>query len=73
MSTNATFLKIPKFGSHQRVKFIADEGVVKKLQHQSASWNYVIEIEMEMGIEPDFGRVGAETVVVLDEAEIDTV
>lgn len=70
MST-ATFLKIPKFVSHQRVKFIGGEGVVKKLQHQSASWNYVIE--MEMGIEPDFGRVGAETVVVLDEAEIHTV
>lgn len=68
MSRSATVLKMPKFGNNQRVRFIGGEGVVKKLQHDSASWNYVIE--MEKGIEPPFGRVGAETIVVLNEAEL---
>ncbi len=71
MSTNATFLKMPRFGNNQRVRFIGGEGIVRKLQHESASWNYVIE--MEMGSEPDFGRVGAETIIVLSEAELYTV
>jgi hypothetical protein len=46
--STATSLKTIKFASNQRVKFIGGEGVVKKLQHESASWNYVIEMEMGM-------------------------
>jgi hypothetical protein len=68
VSTSATVLKMPRFGSNQRVKFIGGEGIVKKVQHESASWNYLVE--MEMGIEPDFGRVGAETMIVLSEADV---
>jgi hypothetical protein len=68
VSKSTTVLKIPRFGNNQRVSFIGGEGIVKKLQHEFGSWNY--QVEMEMGIEPDFGRVGAETMVILREAEL---
>jgi len=71
MSVSATFLKMPRFGNNQRVRFTGGEGIVRKLQYEFSSWDYLIE--MEMGIEPDFGRVGAETMIILNEAELCTV
>jgi hypothetical protein len=71
MFTSATVLKMPRFSKNQRVRFIGGEGIVRKLQHESASWSYLVE--MEMGTKPDFGRVGAETMIILNEADVDTV
>jgi hypothetical protein len=65
---SATVLKMPSFRNNQRVKFSSGEGIVRKFQYELGSWDYLIEIEA--GQYPDFGRVGAETMVILREAEL---
>jgi hypothetical protein len=66
MST--ALIRMPIFGNNQRVRFIGGEGIVRKLQYEFGSWDYLVE--MEMGQYPDFGRVGAETMVILNEADL---
>jgi len=44
------------------------EGTVQCFRFDSGRWVY--NIEMELGPEPVFGRVGAETTIVLDEEEL---
>ena len=41
---------------------------IKSLQKEAGTWIYIVE--MSMGSEPDFGRLGAETTVVLEEQDI---
>ena len=65
---NMDCLTKPKFLLNQKVRFIGGKGKIKSIQRQNNSWNYTIE--MNMGAEPDFGRVGAETTVVLEERDI---
>ena len=43
-------------------------GKIKSIQQQAICWTY--HVEMSMGVEPDFGRVGAETTIVLEEQEL---
>jgi hypothetical protein len=43
-------------------------GKIKSLQQQDSRWVYTIE--MSMGAEPDFGRVGAETTIILAEQDL---
>jgi len=59
---------LPSFCNNQRVKFIGGSGIVRKSQYKFGSWDYIVE--MGMGQYPDFGRVGAETMVILNEAEL---
>jgi hypothetical protein len=59
---------MPTFYNNQRVKFIGGVGIVRRFQYEFGSWDYLVE--MEMGQEPDFGRVGAETMVILKETEL---
>lgn len=58
----------PKFHQQQKVGFIGGTGKVKKLQREAGIWLYTVE--MNMGLEPDFGRIGAETTIVLEEQDI---
>lgn len=67
MSSNRLSNK-PKFTPHQTVGFIGGMGKIKSIQQQDRRWVYTIE--MNMGAEPDFGRVGAETTIVLAEQDI---
>ncbi|MBD2073416.1 hypothetical protein H6F86_05855 [Phormidium sp. FACHB-592] len=64
----ATFIAGPKFRQTQWVGFIGGEGVVRSYTPDAGSWTYLIE--MTLGPKPNFGRVGAETTVMLNEADL---
>ena len=66
MSVN--FLEKPKFHQQEKVSFLGGTGKVKSLQREANKWIYTVE--MNMGSEPDFGRVGAETTILLEEQDI---
>jgi hypothetical protein len=67
MITNMS--RIPKFYRGQSVCFVGGEGVVQNYQREAESWAY--QVEMALGLEPDCGRVGDETTVVLSETELE--
>lgn len=58
----------PKFKQNQQVCFLGGTGKIKTYLSDAGCWAY--EIEMELGPEPDIGRVGPETTIVLYEADI---
>jgi hypothetical protein len=64
----ATLIKAPDFHPAQRVGFVGGQGIVRGCKPESGSWIYFVE--MAMGLEPDFGRVGAETMLCLNEADL---
>jgi len=66
----ATFMKRPKFRNTQWVSFVGGEGIVRSYTPESGTWTYLIEMALER--EPDFGRVGAETTILLTEADLRT-
>jgi hypothetical protein len=68
MSINC--LERPKFHQQQKVYFLGGSGEVKKLQREVDTWIYTVE--MNMGLEPHFGRIGAETTILLEEEDICT-
>lgn len=64
----ASRVSIPRFQKEQQVNFLGGSGTVKSYQPEVGTWTYLVE--MEMGPEPEMGRVGSETRVLLVEAEI---
>lgn len=64
----ATFMRVPKFRNTQWVSFVGGEGIVRNYKPESGTWTYLIE--MALGPEPDFGRVGAETMILLTESDL---
>lgn len=64
----ATSAKVPNFCLTQRVSFVGGEGIVQDFKFESGTWIYLVE--MALGVEPEFGRVGAETMVVFSEADL---
>lgn len=60
--------RVNRFHREQQVRFIGGEGVVRNVKFESGSWKYLIE--MPLGVEPKFGRIGAETMVLLSETEL---
>jgi hypothetical protein len=61
-------MQVPNFRPTQQVTFVGGEGVVQNFKFESGTWSYLIE--MALGVEPEFGRVGAETMVVLNEGDL---
>lgn len=61
-------MMIPSFRNAQRVRFVGGEGIVRSYKPEAGTWTYFIE--MALGVEPEFGRIGAETMVVLAEADL---
>jgi hypothetical protein len=61
-------LTIPKFTAAQRVYFVGGVGTIKNCRPEAGTWTYVIE--MELGPEPEMGRVGSETTILLHEADL---
>ncbi len=61
----------PRFCRGQSVCFAGGEGTVQTYKFEAGSWAY--HIKMAMGLEPDFGRVGYETTIVLVESELEAV
>jgi hypothetical protein len=58
----------PQFRQGQQVRFIGGAGTIKSLRPDAGSWTY--QVEMEMGPEPEMGRIGYETTIVLAEADM---
>lgn len=58
----------PRFHPGQRVRFIGGVGIIQQLRPDAGNWTY--QVEMEMGPEPEMGRIGYETTVVLAEADM---
>lgn len=66
MSTNLR--TIPKFSKDEMVRFAGGMGTIRNYHFNANTWVYVIE--MEMGPEPDYGRVGSETTILLQETDL---
>ncbi|WAL62494.1 hypothetical protein [Thermocoleostomius sinensis] len=64
----ANSLSIPRFCREQRVYFIGGIGTIKHHHREAGCWTYLVE--MEMGPEPDFGRIGHETTIQLFETDL---
>ncbi|MBV8886854.1 MAG: hypothetical protein JO235_23060 [Chroococcidiopsidaceae cyanobacterium CP_BM_RX_35] len=64
----AKFIKVPSFSHAQQVSFVGGQGIVRSYRPEAGTWTYLVE--MPLGREPNFGRVGAETMVFLDEADL---
>ncbi|MBD3883948.1 hypothetical protein IFO70_19530 [Phormidium tenue FACHB-886] len=64
----ATFINRPRFSLTQQVRFVGGEGIVRSNEPIAGTWTYLVE--MPLGIEPDFSRVGPETKVFLNEANL---
>jgi hypothetical protein len=63
-----TLVQPPSFCQAQRVAFIGGEGIIRSCEHKAGRWMYLVE--MPLGIYPNFGRVGAETMVLLQEVDL---
>jgi hypothetical protein len=61
-------ISTPIFEKNQTVKFVGGRGKIKDYYAESNSWIYLVE--MAMGREPDFGRIGYETMILLIEPDI---
>lgn len=59
---------LPRFSRDRVVRFIGGSGKIKQYKPTAGSWSYTVE--MDMGTPPDMGRIGFETTVLLDEADI---
>lgn len=60
--------EVPRFHPKQRVKFVGGEGVVRNYKSEIRGVMYLIE--MALGPEPNFGRIGPETTIILNEADL---
>jgi hypothetical protein len=58
----------PQFHLNQRVYFVGGCGTVKYCQPYAQTWTYAVE--MELGPEPEMGRIGSEATILLYESEI---
>lgn len=68
-NTRKTFpFNPPKFRKEQIVCFWGGTGMIRQYHLESGTWAYAVE--MALGPEPDVGRVGSETTILLHEAEI---
>jgi hypothetical protein len=59
---------LPRFNKAQRVCFVGGIGTIRDYLPEPGAWIYIIE--MEMGPEPEMGRVGSEATILLYEADI---
>lgn len=62
---------LPKFSRGRAVRFIGGSGIIKNYKPNTGTWSYMVE--MDMGVPPEMGRIGFETTILLDEADIQTV
>jgi hypothetical protein len=64
----STMVDVPSFQQEQMVHFLGGTGTIKNCRQLLGTWLYAIE--MEYGPEPDCGRLGSETTILLTESEI---
>jgi hypothetical protein len=58
----------PKFCAEHLVSFAGGEGIVRSVSWEFGGWTYLVE--MPLGIEPEFGRIGPEAMLLLDETDL---
>lgn len=58
----------PKFCTEDPVSFAGGEGIVRSVNWEFGGWIYLVE--MPLGIEPEFGRIGPEAMLFLDEIDL---
>lgn len=63
--------RLPRYDKNQMVSFIGGIGRIINYHCEVNSWQYAVQ--MELGPEPDFGRIGYETTILLHESEINAV
>lgn len=61
----------PKFRQLQLVCFQGGTGKIRRCHLESGTWAYAVE--MALGPEPEFGRVGSETTILLNEIDMQAV
>jgi hypothetical protein len=61
-------IKVHSFDRDQWVQFLGGEGIVRNFKFENENWTYLVE--MPLGVAPNFGRIGAETMVLLSETEL---
>jgi hypothetical protein len=65
---NLHLSRLPRYAQNQMVSFLGGMGKIINYHPDSNTWRYAIT--MELGPEPDFGRIGYETTILLHECEI---
>ena len=58
----------PKFRPFQQVYFLGGMGKIISCFADAGKWMYAVE--MPLGQEPDMGRIGSETIILMQETEI---
>jgi hypothetical protein len=58
----------PQFMLCQSVQFCGGAGTVRSCRPTAGTWTYTVE--MELGPEPEVGRIGFETTILLAESEL---
>ncbi|MBE9169666.1 hypothetical protein IQ238_19775 [Pleurocapsales cyanobacterium LEGE 06147] len=58
----------PKFHKDQQVTFIGGSGKIEDCFLDSGTWVYLVK--MELDTEPEMGRIGYETTLLLHQTEI---
>jgi hypothetical protein len=61
----------PRFTKGQQVHFVGGTGAVKNYQFGPGYITYLVE--MEMGPEPEVGRIGQETTICLFESDLKSI
>ncbi len=61
----------PKFRQSQMVCFWGGMGTIRSYHLESGTWAYAVE--MALGPEPESGRVGSETTILLNETDMQAV
>ena len=61
----------PKFRQSQMVCFQGGTGRIRRCHLESGKWAYTVE--MALGPEPEFGRAGSETTILLNETDMQAV
>lgn len=64
-------LPVPRFCKRQIVCFIGGIGMIKNCVASAGAWLYLVE--MAQGPEPEMGRIGPETTIMLYEADLQPV
>lgn len=68
LSSQRILERVPSYQQKQLVHFLGGSGRIKDCSPLWGTWLY--SIEMEFGPEPDCGRLGSETTILLTEPEI---
>lgn len=67
----ASISKTGQFHRGQTVCFVGGKGTIRSSKLESGNWTHLVE--MEMGPEPEVGRIGYETTIWLFESDLNTV